>query len=177
MPQQLFTPLLTASYDAELSLFGPAASSFYQFHLVLIAVLAVVIFATKRLWLPPPAAAGVALTFIAGVPMVTLSTELMLVHSIESIILGALSIALFVLAIRRSRPTLSIASAALYLLAMFAKEIAVPLAIIVLLLAEGTRRQRLRAAIPHFVALALYLAWRWAALSRCGFVTRRRRDG
>ena len=166
MPQQLFTPLLTASYDAELSLFGPAARSFYEVHLVLIAVLAVVIFATARLWLPPPAAAVVALIFIAGVPMVTLSTELMLVHYIESIILGSLSIALFVLAIRRSQLSLSIASAALYLLAMLAKEIAVPLAILVLLLPEGTRRQRLRAAIPHFVALVLYLAWRWAALGK-----------
>lgn len=164
MPQRLFTPLLTASYDAELSLFGAAAGRFYEVHLGLLAILTVVLFAAVRMWLPPPAAASVALTFIAGAPLCSLATELMLVHYIESLILAAASTLLFALAVRRRSIALSLVSSSLYFAAMLAKEIAVPLVAVLLLLPEGTLRHRLRIATPHAAALLGYLLWRRAAL-------------
>lgn len=166
MPQHLFTPLLTASYDAELSLFGIDAKSFYCVHLALMAILSVVIFMTARLWLGTAGAGSAALIFIAGAPICSVATELMLVHYVESIGLAAASTALFVIALRRRAIALSVFSAALYLLAMLAKEIAVPLIAVLLLLPDTNLRQRARLATPHLLALALYLLWRRAALGQ-----------
>src|SRR5207244_6656760 len=46
----LFTPLLQASYDVELSIFGLTPAWFYAVHLIQIAVAAVLVYATARLW-------------------------------------------------------------------------------------------------------------------------------
>src|SRR6266568_971865 len=53
MPQRLFTPLLTASYDSELSLFDLHSGRWYVLHLLWIAIAAVSFFAVLRLWLSP----------------------------------------------------------------------------------------------------------------------------
>src|SRR5438105_13739550 len=73
MPQRLFTPLLTASYDAEFALFGLSAAHFYTLHLALLVILVVAVFATLRLWFATIAAAFIALIFIAGTPICSLA--------------------------------------------------------------------------------------------------------
>ena len=164
LPQPLFTPLLTATYDAELSLFGLKPAGFYAVDVALIALLAVVVFATLRLWLPPGPSAAAALLFIAGAPLCAAATKLMVVHYIESLILATIAIALFVVGIRRSMRSLSIVSAMLYLGAMLAKEVAVPLVAILMLLPEKDARTRTRSTTPHLVALLIYALWRRADL-------------
>ena len=153
MPQQLYTPLLTASYDAELSLFGADGSRFYAVHLIELMLAAVAIFAAMRMWLDNIRASFGALLFILGAPVVNVATELMLMHYIESIILGAIAVILF----KREHWILS---AIAYLAAMMAKEVAVPLIAVLLLLP----RARWRQVIPHSIALAIYIALRWSAL-------------
>lgn len=164
LPQALFTPLLTATYDAELSLFGLTPACFYAVDLTLIALLAAVVFATLRLWLPAGASASATLVFIASAPMCAAATRLMLVHYIESLILGTLAIALFVVAVRRSRTWIVLLSATCYLGAMLAKEVAVPIVAILMLLPVGSTRTRVRASSPHLAALFIYALWRRAAL-------------
>jgi hypothetical protein len=164
MPNRLFTPLLTATYDAELSVFRLDAKSFYRVSLALLGLLSVVIFATARLWLQIAEAASAAVLLIAGAPMCALATQLMVVHYIESMIFGAASIALFVIALRRRSVALSSLSATFYMLAMLAKEIAVPLVAVLLLLPEATLRQRARFAAPHIMTLGFYFLWRRVAL-------------
>lgn len=164
MPMRLFTPLLMASYDVELSLFGANPTPFYVVNLLQIGLLAAVIFAVLRLWLELPLAAGAALIFVTGLPVAIAASQLMVMHYIESLALAGLSIALFVIGVRRRSLLLGFASALAYLVAMLAKEIAVPVVLLLLVLPVTDWRSRLRASIPHSVMVVLYLAWRYVAL-------------
>lgn len=188
MPQRLFTPLLTASYDSELTLFGLKARDFYRIHLAELSLAAVALYALLRLWFVRAIAATAAALFIGGAPTTNIATELMLMHYVVSVILGCGSVALFVFSVRgasefglrgsgstvspearspkpEARPwAYAIASALLYLLALLAKEIAAPLLVVLLLLPDGSLRTRVRCAIPHAVAAIVYAIWRWSAL-------------
>jgi hypothetical protein len=65
-----------------------------------------------------------------------MAARLMLMHYIESVILSIFAAALFARAMRSGRKLPAIASALLYLLAMLAKGIAVPLLLVLLILPE-----------------------------------------
>ena len=186
MPQHLFTPLLTASYAAELAVFGPNPVAFYAVHLFELAAVAIALGFALRLWMSRAAAAGAALLFLVGTPVAVVAAQLMLMHYVESIALSIGSAALFshwlsvvgsqlsttdhrqpttiYEAMRRGRTLPAVLSGVLYLLAMLAKEIAVPLPVVLLVLPERDPRARLRGLVPHAAALIVYLAWRYAIL-------------
>jgi len=166
MPQQLFTPLLTTSYEAELALFGPNAVAFHVVHLIELAALAIALAFALRLWMSRAAAACASFLFLVGTPTVVMASELMLMHYIESVILSILAAALFARAMRSGRKLPLIASALLYFLAMLAKEIAIPVLLVLLILPERDFRARLRAVWPHGLALIIYFAWRFAILGK-----------
>jgi hypothetical protein len=168
MPQQLFTPLLTASYHAELALFGLNAVPFHVVHLIELAAIAIALAFALRLWMSRAAAACASFLFLVGTPVAVMAARLMLMHYIESVILSIVAAALFARAMRSGRKLPAIASALLYLLAMLAKEIAVPLLPVLLILPERDLRARVRAVWPHGLALILYLAWRYAILGKLG---------
>ena len=164
MPQHLFTPLLTASYDIELSAFALNPRRWYTVQLIELAATAIAIYFVLRLWLAVAPALGGALLFVAGVPLCTVVSELMFVHYIESVALTALATMLFVRGIRERRARLVLLSAAVYLAAMLAKEIAVPLPLLLLALPDRDLRARIRALIPHALAIAAYAIWRYDML-------------
>lgn len=164
MPNRLFTPILQASYDGELALFGMEPRRFYAVHLLEMVLAAIAVYAALRLWTSwLPALAG-AMVFIAGAPMASVATQLMVMHYLEAIILGAVAVIAYVIAVRRGRPPLAILSAVFYFAAMLAKEIAAPLLLFLLVLPEVDVRRRARYAAPHAIALAAYTAWRWLML-------------
>ncbi len=164
MPQHLFTPLLTASYDSELSLFALDTRAWYAIQLIELAIAAVVVFACFRLWVASFNAAGAALLFIAGVPLCNVATELMLMHYVESIALAGLSLLAFVHGLRSSRRALLLLSAFLYFAAMLAKEIAIPLPLLLCVLPERDLKVRVRALVPHAALFLAYATWRWTML-------------
>jgi hypothetical protein len=166
MPQQLFTPLLTASYHVELTLFGLNPAPFYAVHLAELAAITIALAFALRLWMSRQAAACAAFLFLVGTPVAVMAAQLMLMHYVESVLLSILAAALFARAMRSGRKLPMIASALLYLLAMLAKEIAIPLLLVLLILPERELRARLRAVWPHAVALAIYFAWRSAILGK-----------
>ena len=166
MPQQLFTPLLTASYGALLAAFGANPRPFYFVQLAEVALTGAALYLTLRLWLSRGAAACAAMVFLTGVPVCVMVSELMLMHYVESVLLAIVSVALFTLALRRGQVAWSVVSAVVYLAAMLAKEIAVPLLVLLALLPEGDWRNRVRRLWPHGAALAIYLVWRRAVLGR-----------
>jgi hypothetical protein len=168
MPQQLFTPLLTASYDAELALFGPNPIPFYLVHLTELAASAIALAFALRLWMSRAAAACASFLFLVGTPVAVMAAQLMLMHYIESVILSTVAAALFAYSMRSGRKLPAVVSALLYLLAMLAKEIAVPLLPVLLILPERDLRARLRAVWPHGLALVIYFAWRYAILGKIG---------
>src|SRR5713226_5736487 len=124
LTNRLFTPLLLASYDSELSLFGIDARPWYVVQLIELSVAAIFCFGVLRLWLGTALSTAGALLFVGGLPVANIVRELMLMHYIESVALIALSVLAFVISLRSSQFWLLYVSAALYLAAMLAKEIA-----------------------------------------------------
>lgn len=116
-----------------------------------------------RLWLPRLWAAAGAGVFLLGPAASSLAPLLMVRHYVEAILLAALAAGAWA----KGRTWVS---AALYFAACMAKEIAVPLAVLLPLLPDpaGSRptdlRERLRRALPHGLALIVYLGLRYAAL-------------
>ncbi len=164
LPNRVLSPLLFASYDLDLALFGLDPKAFYAHQLVSIGLAAAALFLVLRLWLPRPWAGLGALLFLLGPPVASLAPLLMVRHYPEALALAAAAAGAWVVAVRRGRRELAGLSALLYFAAAAAKEIAVPLPFFLGLLPEGTRRRRLGFLLPHAVALALYTAYRFRML-------------
>ncbi len=160
MPQQLFTPLLSASYDAELTLFGADPARFYIVQLSELAATVSALYLTLRFWMSWPAAACASVLFISGTPLCTMSTQLMLMHYVQSVLLAIVSVALFAAALRRKNVVFSVASGIVYLAALLAKEVAAPVPAILLILPERDLKTRARYMWPHAVAVLVYFIWR-----------------
>lgn len=163
-PQKLFTPLMMVWFEAMLAFLGLAPSKWYVPHLVFFAASALALFFALRLYLEPLASCVGALLFVASVPVCSLITELSGIHYFQAVLFGALAVITYVKALRTNRLAWTVVSAAIYLLAMLAKEIAIPLVAVLVLLPDRELRARIRFAIPHAVAVLLYFAWRYAVL-------------
>jgi hypothetical protein len=160
LPFRMLTPLLFHSLQLDAALWGLAPAAFYLHQVIALGLAAVALHAVLRLWLPLPWAAFGATLFLLGPAVASLVPLLAIRHYVEALLLGLLATAAFVIAVRRKSIGWSWASALLGFLAMTAKEIAVPLPALLVLLPAGTFRERLRAALPYAPALALYLAYR-----------------
>lgn len=148
--QNLFTPLLTSTFELFVATLWLEPRRWYAAQLVLLVALSFAIYAALRPHAEViPAAAG-ALLFLIGPPIVNAAAHLGVIHYLEALLFVVLSY----IAFARGRDKLS---AALYFVAMLAKEIAVPLPGLLFLLA---RERRVKRVIPHAVALAVYAAWR-----------------
>ncbi len=170
LPNKMITQLLFFSFDVDSALFGIDARAFLIHQLVSFSLCVAVLYLVLRLWLPRAwAALGTAL-FAIGPVMVTIAPLLMVRHYVEATLLGLLATGGYILALRRPErwKAFSIASAAVYLLAMLAKEIAVPLVVFLVLIPETTFRRRLTVAVPHGVALVVYLGYRLFMLGTFG---------
>lgn len=190
LPMRMLTPLLFLSTHLDLALFGPDPRAQYAHQLAAAALAFLAFYAVLRLWLPPATAAlgtGVAL---AGAPAASLMPLPSTRHYLEGLLLAALSIILFVRALRRpgaerrewretERPwprpgrdrRLALAlslSALCYLAASLAKEVFVPLVLLYPWLAPGGPERRLRLSAPHLGAFLFYLGWRLYMLGTLG---------
>ncbi|HSY51622.1 MAG TPA: hypothetical protein VLC46_22660 [Thermoanaerobaculia bacterium] len=152
----LFTPLFFASLKLDLALFGANAERLYLHQLLAFALIPPLFYLALRLWLRTSLAFAAAFMAIFGVPVASVVSLLMLRHYIEGAVFALASVLLFVRGLRGDRYSLAIASAVLFLAAMFCKEIYVPLIAILVAIPESTPRQRIRLLIPHAVAAALY---------------------
>jgi hypothetical protein len=183
LPMRMLTPLLFLSLHLDLHLFGPEPQPFYAHQLAAAALAFVAFYAALRLWLaPPPAALGAGVA-LAGAPTLQLVQLLMVRHYVEGFLLASLAVVFFVRAARRRSALELWLSVLLYFGACLAKEVFVPLAVLLPLLpvrasqedvpsrpepaAAGARRRlpewwrdSWAPAVPHLGALLLYLAWR-----------------
>ena len=163
-PQKLFTPMVMAVYEGNIAAFGLDTSRWFAIHLFFLVVATLAFYAALRTWLDElPSAAG-AILFVASVPLVSLTTELSGIHYLFSVLFGSLTTIAYVRALRRDRFVLTLVSAFIYLVAMLAKETVAPLLLILVLLPERDARTRIRYAVPHAFALAIYLVWRRAVI-------------
>jgi len=161
LPWRVLAPLQILSLDLDQHLFGLAPRAYYGHHLAALALGALALFALLRLWLRTGGALLGGLLFLLGPPVATVANELMDRHYLEGLVLAAAAAGTWVVGLRRDRWALSCAAALLFLAAAAAKEIYVPLPVLLAALPEADLRRRLRHLAPLAAALAGYLIWRY----------------
>jgi hypothetical protein len=166
LPIRSLTPLLMASLDADLALFGPAPRLFYLHQLAALGLAAAALFALLRRGIGRGWAAAGGALFLLGPATAPLAAHLMVRHYVEGLLLALLAALAWTAAVRRGSGGWAAASAALAFAAMLAKEVFVPLVVLLPLVGEGPWRRRLRLWLPHGTALAVYLAYRGWMLGR-----------
>ncbi len=172
----LFTPFLMMSLKIDLVVFGDNARSFYIHQLIVVALLPAIEYLLLRLWCSRiVAVSAVLITCLAG-PTLSVVPILMLRHYIGGAVLAMIATILFVRALREGSTAMAIASAIVYFIAAGTKEIYVPLPALLLVIPEGTWRQRIRMLVPHAVAGMLAAVWRVSIIGMnvgaYGFVVR-----
>ena len=165
-------PWQDISIELDLILFGLTPGLFYLHHLVALAAAGLALYACLRLWVERLPAAGGALLFMLGAPVLLASEQLMTRHYIEGLVFCLLALIAFVQSLRTQQARWLIGGAMCYLLAVIAKEIYVPLVVLLPFIREGDSQQRLRAVLPYLLPYALiaacYVAWRYWMLGTLG---------
>ncbi len=158
------TPLLNLSLGFDLALFGPEPRAFYGHQMVSFSVLIVVAYGFLRAYLKPAGAALALALFAISVPAFAVARLLMNRHYLEGLILALASLALYRRSVAGGRLRLAILAALLYLLATTAKEVFVPLIVLLPFVASGDRRRRWCHGLPFALAAGVYGLWRLAML-------------
>ena len=105
-----------------------------------------------------------AFLFLLGAPVMHVAHELMTVHYVQGLLFALIAAYGFVRALRSRTWWPAVAGGFCYLIAVTAKEIYVPLPILLLFLPESTWKQRGLKALPFLIVLTAYLPWRWFML-------------
>jgi NADH:ubiquinone oxidoreductase subunit K len=163
-PQQLFTPLLLVVFEGEWKLFAFEPSRWYAMQLGIAWMTAFLVYAAVRQFLDSKRAFIAAVLFTAGPPLCSVVIQLSTLHYYLAISFCALAVALYAIAVRRLSGLAAALSIACYFLAMTAKEVAIPLPLLLLALPLRDLRTRFRFLIAHAVAAIVYFAWRYAVL-------------
>lgn len=160
MPNNL-TPLLLLSLGIDYQLFDLAPAPYYAHQLVaLCAVLLVGYILLIRLVSPFVATLALVI-FVTSLPMATIVQQLMTRHYIDGLLFSLLTILFYIQAIKTQRPLWLLPSLLSYVLACTAKEIYVPLVLLLPWMVEcSSHRQRIAYTLPFIAVAGLYTLWR-----------------
>ena len=155
------TPWLIFSFKTDIAIAGLQPKFFYLHSLLLLALVTTAAYGLARMWLVPVWAFLASVLFLVGAPTASVTELLMTRHYMEGLFFALLSSTAFVYAVRRQNILWAVAGALLYALAATAKEIYVPLVLVLPLIPPiGRMAERLRLASPYIAVAALYVAWR-----------------
>lgn len=163
-PQQLFTPLLFVAFDAQWKLFAFEPGRWYAMQLAIACMTTLLVYAAVRQFLDTKYAISAVAVFAAGPPLCSVITQISTVHYYLAISFCALAAVAYVVALRKSSGLALALSVGCYLLAMLAKEVAIPLPLFLVALPLRDQRTRFRFLIGHGAAAIVYFAWRYAIL-------------
>jgi hypothetical protein len=156
----LLTPWLSLSYYTDWKLFSLDPRGYYLHHLFIVCMTAVAGYAVLRLWFTRSLSLISMMLFIASPPFAETTYFLMERHYVEGLLFALLAVYFYTKGIRFNRRSLSLVGAVMYLLSCSAKEIYVPLPLIVLFLPESAWNNRLRHLLPWFGCTLIYAIWR-----------------
>lgn len=144
-PAQVYAPLLLVSLKADRLAFGLNANAFYLHQLAAVSLGAIALYFALRQTLDPIAASMTALLAFLGPAFARTVPQLMTRHYFE----GLIFVLAAWIAFARKRPALS---AILYFISTLAKEVFVPLPLVLL----AVYPKRWRELFPHGAALIVY---------------------
>jgi len=154
------TPWLLASYKIDLSLFGLRPTLFYLHQLLALGGVTWILYLLLRLWVERLPAGFGALLFVTGAPLAFMSQQLMTRHYVEGAIFAMLSLYWYVRYLRRAGSIKLLVSVAAFGLAATAKEIYLPLLLLLPFVPESHWRRRLLASVPFAAMVLIYSIWR-----------------
>lgn len=163
----VFTPLLIASLKIDYALFGLNAPAFYGHQLVSLALALLAEYCLLRLWCGPWASLAAVIVTMTGAPLLQIVPLLMCRHYIEGALFAMVATIAFVMAMRgqgTGQARVSVLHGIAYFAAACAKEIFLPLPLLLAVIPERTLRERWRVLRWDAIPMAVYAAWRIAAV-------------
>lgn len=162
LPMRLLTPGLFLSLKLDHALGGLTAAAYRLHQLLVWAAVAALLFLLLRLFHARLDALGGTVVALSGPAVTGLLPLLMVRHYVEGLALALTALALYVLALRRQErmPPWALLSALAFAGAALAKEVFVPLPLVLMALPVATWRRRARLAIPHAAVLLAYPLYR-----------------
>lgn len=154
------TPWLTLSFKLDHRLAGAVPGFFYAHQLVACAAVAVAAYALARTCSPPWIAFLGVVLFLSGASTASVVELLMTRHYLEGLLFALLALLAFLRALERQQWRWACAGAVAYALAATAKEVYVPLVLVLLAVPQGRVKDRLRMAWPFLTVALLYVPWR-----------------
>ena len=151
-----YTPLQHFSLGIDYSLFALEPAGFYWHHLLSLSLVIVLAYAVLRQFFAPIYGSMILSLFVISMPMVQVSNWLMVRHYVEGLLFSLISILLFIFALRRDSLKMAVAGSFCYLVATLAKEIYVPLIVVLLWLPISSLQARFKLCIPYAIAAAFY---------------------
>ncbi len=109
--------------------------------------------------------------FVASVPLCDAANHLMTRHYIEGLIFALISIYLFMKAQEKDDANFFYGSAFFYFLACLAKEVYVPLIVIMMAFPPPIMKSRLKSLYPFLVVAVGYTLWRFYMLNSSGMLS------
>jgi hypothetical protein len=159
------TPWISLSFNVDYALAGLNPRVFYAHHLLSLWLVGLVAARLSMLFVDRWLAWTGAALFLLGAPVLRVGDQLFTRHYLEGLLLCLLALWFFLQHQRSGRRSHEVCAVLCYALAMTAKEIYVPLGILLIVLGNGSWRQRVRQALPYLAVLALYCVWRGYMLS------------
>ena len=165
LPAVNFTPLLSFSLGTDFNLFFLEPRGYYWHQLISFSLSIFAVFFVLNQFLPPLLSSLIISSFVISAPSAETAHFLMERHYVEGLGLAAISFLCYVFAARKNVVYLAWLGAVFYLLAASAKEIYVPLSIILLFLPlEEKWQRRWQMIMPYLLFMIVYIVWRWYML-------------
>lgn len=154
------TPWLSLVFALDHTVFGLDPAGYYAHNLAVLSGCAFLIYCISRTWVNAPHALGAALLFVVGSPVAVVSQQLMSRHYAEGLLLFLLALLVFVRAVQAPHAGRIALCTLLFAGSVTAKEIYLPLGLIVFFIPVGSWRARLACGWPLLVLMVLYVPWR-----------------
>ncbi len=154
------TPWVIFSLGIDWHLFGLEPFGYYIHHLLSFSVVLLIAYWVLNLFFSPLTCSLVLCIFVTSVPSANVAQLLMVRHYLEGLGFSLLAVGSYVKALQTQRTGWTLLGTCSYLLATTAKEIYVPLVLVLPSLPIGTWKQRWQKLIPFVIVAGAYVLWR-----------------
>lgn len=160
-----FTPWEPFSLGIDFKLFKLNPAGYYWHHLLVFSAALPLAYSVLSRYFPPIIISFVLTWFVVSIPTSDIVSYLMLRHYLEGLVLSILAIQFFLYAIEKNKICLAYIGAIFYLLACTAKELYVPLVILLPFLLDLKQKLCRKNLYPYIAAAIIYIIWRNYMLS------------